>query len=362
MNKPGDLDISARVGGPGRAMLRERTVSALSPVLCLLGAVVLLSSVTPIIKYVFQYSELHPIGMAGFRVTIGFSFLLLSTLLCDRGTVGGGATGVGAADMAKLTLLGLLGVASYAVAAWELLYTSVTHYILIYSLMPCFTAMFSCLAGKELMSPVKALGMLVSLAGCVIAVSEGVLDVGLSSAGGDALVLLFTMLIAAHLVLSSGIVRRFRPLPANALMFGGSSLVLSLVMVLVGATGWQAAKLDDFSPVTAVLVVYVGVATAAVFLLRYLALRSLTPMTVGVYHNLVPVLAIIIACFCLNEAIGASTIFGGLGIIAGAELVRRAPSLDLKWEGCGRSSTACPIERKPERPNGLPSPVLTEGL
>src|ERR1041385_8240204 len=135
MNKPGDLGISATVGGPGRGMVQERTFPALSPVLCLLGAVVLLSSVTPIIKYVFQYSALHPIGMAGFRVTIGFSFLLLSTLICDRGTVGGGATGVGAADMAKLTLLGLLGVASYAVAAWGLLYTSVTHYILIYSLM-----------------------------------------------------------------------------------------------------------------------------------------------------------------------------------------------------------------------------------
>jgi drug/metabolite transporter (DMT)-like permease len=354
MDKPGYPGNQATAGVLG--------LLALSPLLCLLGAVVLLSSITPVIKYVFQHSELHPIGMAGFRVTIGFSFLLLSTLLCDRGTIGGGGKGIGAADMAKLTLLGLTGVASYAVAAWGLLYTSVTHYILIYSLMPCFTAMFSCLAGKELISPVKAVGILVSLAGCLIAVSEGVLDVGLSSAAGDALVLLFTMLIAAHLVLSSGIAKRFRPLPANALMFGGSSLVLSLLMVLVGATGWQAAKIDDFSPVTAVLVAYVGVATAAVFLLRYLALRSLTPMTVGVYHNLVPVFAVIIACLCLDEAVEASTIFGGLGIIAGAELVRRAPSLDVKVGRIGRlPPIASPIERKSDSPNRL-SPVITEGL
>jgi drug/metabolite transporter (DMT)-like permease len=330
MNKPGDTGIHSAAGAPG-AMAHAMVLPPFSPVLCLLGAVVLLSSITPVIKYVFQHSELHPIGMAGFRVTIGFCFLLVSTLACDRGSVGG-AKGVGTGDMAKLTLLGLMGVASYAVAAWGLLYTSVTHYIMIYSLMPCFTAMFSCVAGKELISPVKAVGILISLAGCLIAISEGVLDVGMGSAAGDALVFLFTIMMAAHLVLSAGIAKHIRPLPANALMFGGSSLVLSLLMVLVGATGWPAANLDDFSPVTAVLVVYVGVATAAVFLLRYLALRSLTPMTVGVYHNLVPVFAILIACLCLDEPIDLSTIMGGFGIIAGAELVRRAPTIDVKSE------------------------------
>jgi drug/metabolite transporter (DMT)-like permease len=278
--------------------------------------------------------------MAGFRVTIGFFFLFVSTLLCDRRAVGG-AKGIGQADMAKLILLGLMGVASYAVAAWGLLYTSVTHYILIYSLMPCFTAMFSCVWVKEVISPVKLIGILISLSGCLIAVSDGALDFGMSSAAGDALVMLFTIMMAAYLVLSSGIAKQVRPLPANALMFGGSSLVLSLLMVLVGATGWPAAKLDDFSPVTGVLVVYVGMATAAVFLLRYLALRSLTPMTVGVYHNLVPVFAIFIACLCLDEVVEASTIVGGVCIIAGAELVRRAPSIGWKLESDWQVAGEC---------------------
>jgi len=47
------------------------------PLFCLAGVVLLLSSVTPVIKYVFQHSHLHPIGLASFRVTIGFLFLLL---------------------------------------------------------------------------------------------------------------------------------------------------------------------------------------------------------------------------------------------------------------------------------------------
>jgi drug/metabolite transporter (DMT)-like permease len=338
------INTPSTVSLPGESRACSNAKPAFAPILCLVGAVILLSSITPVIKYVFQHSDLHPIGMAGFRVTIGFFFLFLSTLLWDRGTVGG-AQGIGPADTAKLTLLGLLGVASYAVAAWGLLYTSVTHYILIYSLMPCFTAMFSCLWGKEVISPVKLIGILISLGGCLIAISEGVLDFGMSSAAGDALVVLFTIMMSAHLVLSSGIAKQFRPLPANALMFGGSSLVLSLLMVLVGATGWPAAKLDDFSPLTGALVIYVGAATAAVFLLRYLSLRSLTPMTVGVYHNLVPVFGILIACLCFDEVVEVFTIVGGVGIIAGAELVRRAPSIRWKFEHDWQISGECLPDR-----------------
>ena len=50
-------------------------------------------------------------------------------------------------------------------------------------------------------------------------------------------------------------------------------------------------------------------------------------MTVGVYHNLVPVLTIAIACPCFGEALDGSTIVAGLSIIAGAELVRRGNAI-----------------------------------
>src|SRR5262245_12790421 len=82
---------------------------AFKPLLCLLSAVVLLSSITPVIKYVFQHSDLHPMGMASLRVMIGFLVLLLSMMLWDRT----GVKSVLVADRVKLGLLGLLGVGSY---------------------------------------------------------------------------------------------------------------------------------------------------------------------------------------------------------------------------------------------------------
>ena len=50
--------------------------TALLPLACLLGVVVLLSSVTPVVKYIFQHSTVQPIGLAYFRVVIGFLPLL----------------------------------------------------------------------------------------------------------------------------------------------------------------------------------------------------------------------------------------------------------------------------------------------
>jgi drug/metabolite transporter (DMT)-like permease len=175
----------------------------------------------------------------------------------------------------------------------------------------------------EEVRPFKVLGILISLLGCVIAISEGVQDVGISVGIGDGLVLLLTMMMAAYMVLSAGIANHLRALPANTLMFGSSSLILSLLVVSLGALGWPGPPLERITPLIILLVVYVGVATATVFLLRYLSLRSLPPITVGVYHNLVPVCTILLACLSLGEEVGSYTIVGGVGIIAGAEVVRR---------------------------------------
>src|SRR4029079_13989126 len=54
------------------------------PLLCLVGVVLLLSSVTPLVKYIFQHSHLHPIRLASIRVMIGFLVLLTITWLWDR--------------------------------------------------------------------------------------------------------------------------------------------------------------------------------------------------------------------------------------------------------------------------------------
>ena len=304
------------------------------PLACLVGVVVLLSSVTPVIKFVFQHSHVQPLGLACFRVMIGFLLLLAMTWLWDRR----GLLSLSAPDLSRLALIGFLGVFSYAIAAWGLMHTSVVHYALIYGLLPSITAGLSVLCGYDRMTVPRCLGIVLSLAGCLVALAVAGPDNGPSIQVGDLLVLIFTVMMSAHIVFSSGVVKRFGVMVSNTVMFGSSSLLLSF-----GSLPWaNSLPEDSSSPLIMLLVVYVGCATAAVFLLRCRSLQSLSPATVGTYHNFIPICTVLLAYACLNEPLGAGTIAGGLMVLAGAETVRRPQWLSsaaLFWSKTPRLDT-----------------------
>jgi drug/metabolite transporter (DMT)-like permease len=215
-------------------------------------------------------------------------------------------------------------VFSYAIAAWGLMNTSVVHYALIYGLLPSATAGLSVLFGHDRITVSKGLGIVLSLAGCVVALSLTAPREEAAFQFGDWFVLLFTVMMSAHIVCSSGIVKRFGVMVSNTVMFGSSSLLLSF-----GSMAWPNAGQDDSSPLVMVSVFYIGCATAAVFLLRCRSLQSLSPATVGTYHNLIPVCTMGLAFLCLDEPLGAGTILGGLMVLVGAEVVRRPQLLSV---------------------------------
>lgn len=290
------------------------------PLLCLVGVVLLLSSVTPLVKYIFQHSHLHPIRLASFRVMIGFLVLLTITWLWDRR----GLMSLSADGLLRLGFVGFLGVFSYTIAAWGLMHTSVVHYSLIYGLLPSCTAALSVLSGHDRMTIPKCLGVLFSLGGCVVAICFAVPDGEAAVHWGDLFVLLFTVMMSAHIVFSSGIVKRFGVMVSNTVMFGSSSLLL-----LFGSMPWSEALQEEASPLIMLSVLYIGCATAAVFLLRCRSLQTLSPATVGTYHNLIPVCTVLLAYVWLGEPLGLSTVVGGIMVLLGAEVVRRPQSFSL---------------------------------
>lgn len=297
------------------------------PLACLLGVVVLLSSVTLVIKYVFQHSAVQAMPLAMTRVALGFVFLFAITLLWDwRGLLS-----LGYREIAQLALVGFLGVFSYAVSAYGLMQTSVTHYALIYSLLPSCTAMLSVLLGKERLNTIKLAGIALSFVGCVVAVTGEASSMELGFRAGDVYVLLFTVMMSAHIVFSAGIVKRFGVMVSNTVMFGTSA-----VLLLASSWQWTQPHHEELSPIIVASVIYVGFATAGVFLLRCRSLQSLPPATVGTFHNLIPVATILLAYVYLGESIGVQTLVGGAAVVAGAELVRRGlvpPWVRTLWVG-----------------------------
>lgn len=285
----------------------------LQPYVCLVFAVTLLSSITPVLKYLLQHTDVLPIGMASIRVAIGFALLFGISLIKERTAL----TSLTPRDLIWLSLVGSLGVLSYGVAAWGLRYTSVTHYILIYGLLPSFTAVFSFLMGKEQVRFLKVCGITIAFFGCTVSISEGFDQTWQDFGLGDGLVLLFTIAMSAHIVLSTGLVRRLGVMTSNTVMFGTSACAL-----FVWAMMCEDATQVSVSWTTMLLMFYMGAATAAVFFLRALALQSLTPVTVGTFHHLIPVWAIAFAYLFLGEPIEMHTILGAAIILAGTECVR----------------------------------------
>jgi drug/metabolite transporter (DMT)-like permease len=291
--------------------------SQVIPFLCLVGVVALLSSITPTMKYVYQHSSMTFLSMAIGRITIGFLFLAAVTACLDWK----GLRSLSIADGARFGVLGLLGVGSYVIAAYGLLYTNVTHYALIYSLLPTFTAFFSWSLAKDRLTGSSVVGIVCSWAGCLVALIPN-LDTGIIEFdSGDPLVLLFTFMMAAHLVLSMSIVRHHGVLTSNTVMFGITAILISGCTVAWG----ESASPADLSWTVWGAVLFIGLGTASVFLLRCRSLQSLTPATVGAYHNFIPICTIGIAHLSLDEPLTAQTTIGALAVLVGTELVRRKP-------------------------------------
>ncbi len=295
-----------------------RPVSQVVPVFCLIGVIVLVSAITPAIKYTLQHSAVDFLELASSRVVIGFLLLAGITMWFDFQ----GLRALTARHLSKLTMLGLLGVGAYPIGAWGLTYTSVTHFAIIYSLLPTFTMLISIARGKDRANATTMIGLILSWTGCLLAVMAGPLLPGTEWGVGDALVLLFTLMMSCYLVVSPSTIKRVGVWTANTTMFGTASLV-----ILSGEAARGTAPHNGLSAVIVGLLVFIGTATAGVFLLRSRALQSLSPATVGAYHNLIPICTIGLAYLWLSESVTVYTLLGALAVVAGTELVRRAPSL-----------------------------------
>ncbi len=295
-----------------------RPVSQVIPILCLLGVIVLLSAITPAIKYTLQHSAVDFLELACSRIVIGFLFLAGITMWSDFQ----GLRALTARQLWNLTLLGLLGVGAFPIGVWGLVHASVTHYAIIYSLLPTVTTLISMARGKDHANVATVAGLLVSWAGCLLAVLAGASVPGMGWGAGDALILLFTLMMSCYLVFSPGTIKRVGVWTANTTMFGTASLLM-----LSGEAARGTVPPTRLSAWVVGLLLFIGTATAGVFLLRSRALQALSPAVVGSYHSLIPICTIGLAYLWLNESVTVYTLLGALAVLAGTELVRRAPCL-----------------------------------
>lgn len=200
-------------------------------------------------------------------------------------------------------------------------------------LVPIWSAVLAALTLHERFGVRKVAGLALGFVGAVLVVTRGQLStsvLALPSTKGDLLVLASTVNWAVSTVLARGTVARLGSARATA----GSMLLgwLMLAPLFVLAGGWREWSGLSSSAILATLFLGVGCSGLA-YLFWYGALARLDASKVAAFLYLEPLVTCAAAVPFLGEPLGATTLVGGLVVLAGVALVqgadRRAPVAEV---------------------------------
>jgi len=272
--------------------------------------------------------EVSPFVLATLRAAVGAAVLgLLAGPRLRR------ELPLSAREHAELFGLALLGIVGNQVLFISGLHRSTaTNAALISAMIPVFTLALAALFRVDTPSPRRLVGVPLALAGALLLMNLGRVDLSDRTFAGDAMLVLNCLSYAAFLVASRGILRRRDALAVTAWLFrygAAPILLLSLPDLLrfrpaeVSAAAWAA--------VAGIL----AFPTVAAYSLNIWALARTGPSTAAAYVYLQPLVAAALAWMVLAERPGPRTGLAALLIFAGLALAT-FPARGTQSSGAGR--------------------------
>jgi drug/metabolite transporter (DMT)-like permease len=262
-------------------------------------------------------AEVSPIPLIAARLVLGVLFLLV--LLARRGEL----PALRAVASWPLAALGFMGIAFHQVLqAFALRMTSAVHTGWLIGLIPIWSALLAARFLGERFTARKVTGLGLGFAGALLVITRGRLGAGtlaLPGTRGDLLILLSTLNWAAYTIVGRSVMQRLAPGPATTFML---LVGLAAVAPLALATG-GAATLLHASVRAWAAIAFLGVACSGLgYLLWSAALERLSASRVAAFLYLEPLVTLAAAAAYLHEAVGVTTVVGGLVVLAGVALVQ----------------------------------------
>jgi drug/metabolite transporter (DMT)-like permease len=230
-------------------------------------------------------------------------------------------------DVLRILLLGGLGFGLYQIL-WTTGLVSIPagDSALIIASTPVLVAVLAVIIGADTLTPLKFAGAGLSFLGVVVVIAAGV---GISMSGsalGSLLTLGAAACWASYTAFAAPILRRHSPLVLTTWATIGGTLVLIppgvAQLAAPGALGPTQA--ERFVPIV-LAVAYSGVLAAAFAnVIVFNGVRLLGPTRVITLQSFVPPMAVVLAFFFLGEPIRPAQVVGGLIILLGVALTRRA--------------------------------------
>ena len=224
----------------------------------------------------------------------------------------------GSDQWAVLFFLGLTGVFLYNFFFLKgLSLTTAANGSLIVSLNPLLTALLSAAVLKERIPPVRWAGLLLSLIGVGVVMTNGSFEALRSRSinPGDLLLLGAPLMWALYTVLGKRVLERLPPLTATAYASLFGTLLLFPAALLEAPPSETISGLSLWGWLSVLQLALLG--TVVGFVWWYQGVADLGASRAAIFIYLVPLFGVLLSSLVLSETIGPARIAGGLLIVGG---------------------------------------------
>jgi len=264
---------------------------------------------------------LPPVGFTMLRYGLA-SIALLVILRWSEGQIS-----VPRPDTIRILVLGGLGFGLYQIL-WTTGLTTIPagDSALIIASTPVLVAVLAVVAGADTLTPMKFAGAVLSFLGVVVVIAAGV-GISMSGSGvGSLLTLAAAACWASYTAFAAPVLRTHSPLVLTTWATIGGTLVLIPpgVAQLAAPEALGPEQAEQIVPIT-LAIAYSGVLAAALAnVVVFNGVRLLGPTRVITLQSFVPAMAVVLAYVFLGEPIRPAQVVGGLIIVLGVALTRRA--------------------------------------
>lgn len=222
-----------------------------------------------------------------------------------------------------LLVMGVLGIISYNFFLyWALTYTTSMNAALVNSMNPALIVLFSALLLKEKISSHHAFGLIISLFGVLLVLTNGHLQdiFQLTYNKGDLLMILAILVWTFYSIIG----KKLKNIP----IISATAVSVFLGLILIAPFAIGSGMNLDLSSKAITGLLYIGIfPSVGSFIFWNISLRHINAGQAGIYLNLIAVFTAILSLI-LGHAITIIQILGGLLVFLGVYLTSKKKKAD----------------------------------
>jgi len=262
--------------------------------------------------------DVGPFSAAFFRFFIASIFLVLFTYKIE-----GRLPALQKKQIIPVFLLGMTGVFLYNVFFFKgLKIIHAGRAAVIIAGNPIFITLCSAYFFKEKLSPIKVIGIILSVTGAVIVISKGSFTEIVSGGVGWGEIFIFGCVFSwvSYSLIGKSVMDRLSPLAAVSY----SSVIGTLFLFFPAFFEGAVQNFRHYYLVDWVGMFYLGFfGTVIGFVWYYEGIKKIGPMKASLFINFVPISAVVMAFFILDEPITLSLFIGTLLVCSGVYLTNK---------------------------------------